>query len=542
MPGSAQPGRTTAADPEQVRDAVARLSLGSGDATEVQRRETHISWLFLTGDRAYKLKKPLTLPFLDYGTTARRKYMCQEEIRLNRRLAPDIYLGVRALIPAPDGLGLADEDDPEAIDYLVEMRRYDEHRTLSALIARGELTEGQIQDLARTLAGFHAGCPPARHRGRHGAAAVEREVARNVEELLALCPPVDERRRVSSLARSMRSFIAAHAATLDERAAHGFVREGHGDLRAEHVVLEGSGPRIVDCVEFDAGLRTLDVADDLAFLVMDTAALGAEPVGRRLINGYRAAGGDCGESSLLWFYATHRALVRAKVLLVRAGQTPAASGGGHSNSIAELTTLSERFAWRARGPLTIVICGAPATGKSHLAAALAKASGLPVLGSDVVRKGLIGLLPSQRGGPELYTEEFNLRTYAELGRRAASEPRAGGVALVDATFRHRADRAAFRRSFADAAPLVFVQCLAPAPILAERAAARDRDPARVSDATREVVLREREAWEPLDEVDADRHLLLRTDRAAEPMIGELTALLDERWSQAAGHGTRGNLC
>jgi uncharacterized protein len=225
--------------------------------------------------------------------------------------------------------------------------------------------------------------------------------------------------------------------------------------------------------------------------------------------------------------------VRAKVALLRAAQHPiAGSEHGHESAAArELLALAERFAWRARLPLVLVICGVPAAGKSHLAHTLAEISGLPHLSSDVTRKRLAGIRPEQRAGGAVYSAESNRLTYAELGRRAAKETAAGGGALVDATFRHRADRDAFTEAFAGAAPALFAECVAPVRVLAERAARRDRQPGRVSDATLPVVVRESATWEPLDELPPEAHVTLRSDRPVEPQIADLLALLDRRIGQ-----------
>lgn len=499
-------------------------------ADGVEIRETHISWVLLAGERAYKLKKPLVLPFLDYGTLARRRELCAEEVRLNRRLAPDIYLGVRAVVPARAGYALADEEDPHAVDYVVEMRRFNEGRTLAAALDRGEVQRSEIVEVARKLADFHARCEPARGH-EYGARGVERGVDRNVEELLAVAELRSERKRIRSLARFMAAFGGARSAELDAREARGRIRECHGDLRAEHVVLDPS-INVVDCVEFDPSLRVLDVADDLAFLVMDLAALGGERFASQLVASYRDEGGDCGDDALLAFFAVHRALVRAKVLLTRAGQQPPGSAGhGRASAQArDLLGLAELFTWRARLPLVIVLCGVPASGKSHLAGSIAEGSSLPRLSSDLIRKQLAGVAPTRPAAPEHYTEQFSRATYAELGRRAAREVRRRGGAVVDATFRRRRDRDAFADAFGSVAPLMFAQCLAPADVLAERALQREREPTQASDATLAVVIREREAWEPLDEVPAQRHLALRTDRPVQDLVSDLTAMLDQRLS------------
>jgi aminoglycoside phosphotransferase family enzyme/predicted kinase len=527
--------QVTAADPDQVRAAAARISAGAAGEPVVEVIETHISYVFLTPERAYKLKKPLVLPFLDYGTPQRRRALCSEEVRLNRRLAGDVYTGVRALIQRPDGLEIADEDRPGAIDYLVEMRRYDERATMSATLERGELSDAEVRELGRELAGFHARCPPGDDSLRHDAQGVGREVQRNVEELLGLAGSHAQRQRIRALDRIMNAFVGAREAMLDARSAEGQTRECHGDLRAEHVVL-GAPIRVVDCVEFDLGLRTLDVADDLAFLAMDLTRLDGELYAGELITAYRQAGGDCGDDALVAFFAVHRALVRAKVTLVRAGQQPSESTA-HKQARAEaedLLALAERFAWRTRMPLAIIICGVPASGKSHLANALAAASGLRWLRSDRVRKDLAGIAPGQHASPEHYGVQFNRATYSELGRLAANEIADASGTIVDATFRHHTDRDAFRASFAGAAPLLFVQCVCPVSVLAYRAAARQGDPTTISDASPQVVMSERDKFDPLDEVPAADHLVLRSDRRPDAILAQLSAALDLRGTLASG--------
>jgi len=513
---------------EDVRAALARPGLYPGRSEGVEVRETHISWVFVVGDRAYKLKKPVVLPFLDYGTPVRRREMCQEEVRLNRRLAPDLYLGVRSVVAGAGGLELAAEDDPRAVDYLVEMRRYDQRCTLASRLERGELGRGEVVAVAGVLARFHA---RARRVAASGVPAltVERRMTADFHELLAMVEQRAEIERVLALERFVHAFVVCNARMLDARARRGDVREVHGDLRAEHVVL-GDGVEVVDCVEFDPGLRELDVGDDLAFLVMDLAAYGAERLGWLLVGAYREAGGDPGGDPLIAFYAAYRALVRAKVALLRAAQDPAASGerGRESAAARDLIGLAERFAWRARLPLVIVVCGLPAAGKSRLSQALSELSRLPHLSSDLTRKQLAAIAPGQRADRRFYSSEFNQLTYAELGRRAAHHTTACGGAVVDATFRHRADRDAFHEAFAGAAPALYVECRAPARVLAERAARRDRQPGRISDASLSVVIRERSSWESLDELAPEAHVTLRTDRPVEAQLADLIALLDRR--------------
>ncbi len=285
-----------------------------------------------------------------------------------------------------DGAELTAEDDARAVDYVVETRRYDETQTLSATVERGELQAGDVAAIGRVLARFH---DSARHvsAGEALVLAVERRFDRNLYELVGDVEQRGEIGRVQAIERFAQAFVTAHAQTLAERASRGLIRDGHGDLRAEHILL-GDGMRVVDCVEFDHELREPDVADDLAFLVCDLAARGGERFAAHLVEAYRAAGGDPGPDALIAFYSAYRALVRAKVALVRAAQLPGQSAEhGHQSAHArDLIGLAELFAWRARLPLLIVVCGVPASGKSHLARALAERSALPHLSSDVTRK------------------------------------------------------------------------------------------------------------------------------------------------------------
>jgi hypothetical protein len=476
--------------------------------------------VFVAADRAFKLKKPVVLDFLDYGTPARRRAMCHEELRLNARLAPDLYVGVRSVVDRGDRLEIAEDGDPAAIDSVVEMRRYDERATLAALADAGRIAFGQMAAVGERLAAFHAGCPP--QRGVLGSLAVRHELHENLSELADACADRAMTARTAALGRFLDAWVTAHERLLDARADRGLTREVHGDLRAEHVIV-APALSIVDCVEFDRGLRTLDVADDLAFLVMDLCGRGAAGAARELVSAYRQAGGDCGPDELVWLFAVHRALIRAKVALVRARQS-----SGDRDELDRLVAVAERCAWRARGPMGLVVCGVPASGKSHLAHALGVMTGCPVIGSDVVRKELAGLAAHDPGPEALYTPEAGRRTYRELGRRAGAAVADGHGVLIDGTFRHRTDREAFAEGWADAGTRIFVQCVAPADVLRRRAAARDADPSEISDATLEIVERERERFDPLSEVAASRHLVLRTDREPEAVIADLLALLDLR--------------
>jgi uncharacterized protein len=511
--------------------AMSRSSFYPHRPDRVELIETHISWVFLAGQLVYKVKKPVVLPFLDYGTLERRRELCHAEVRLNRRLAPSIYLGVRALVQSGGQWEMsAEPDHPRAGEYAVEMRHFDREVTLDRLLARGRVGVDQIRALGRRLADFHRQAKPVEAPG-DWPAHIARSLDENFETLLSFADRVVSGEELAGAQRFASAFLVARRAEFARRALAGRVRDCHGDLRAEHVVFGEHGVEVFDCVEFSSALREIDVAADLAFLVMDLAAAEHDDLARELIAAYRAAGGDPGDDSLLAFFAVYRAWVRAKVARLRADELEESDErrAAGLEEVRGLARLARRLAWRARGPLVLVLCGGSASGKSHLARHLAGAAGLSHLNSDVVRKQLLGLAATERAPASAYTEEMNERTYAELGSRALRALSAGRPVLVDATFRFRRDREVFAAGFAgNNHPQLFVECRAPPAVLAERGAARERESDRVSDATGELIDRQGREFEPLDEVPAARHLAVRTDRPVAEIAADVEALLDVR--------------
>ena len=493
-------------------------------ADSVEHLETHVSHVFLAGGRVLKLKKSVVLPFADLSTLERRRAMCHEEVRLNQRLAPDVYVGVRALVASDGELRVAEADAPDAVEYAVEMRRLDQSTSLAARIERGAATAEDVRAVARRLAEFHARARPV--AAPRALAALGRSTRETFETLLELAPPA-LLPAVRAGDRFAAAFLSAHRAALSARAEAGSAVEGHGDLRAEHVFLEGGAVRIIDCAELQPRLHELDVGADLSFLVMDLELRGRPDLARELVHAYRGAGGDPGPDALIRFHAAQRAWIRAKVALLSAApdgaRQPAAPDGAR-----QLAALARRLAWDARAPLLLVVCGPSASGKTTLAGELRAQSAFAVFGSDPVRKRLAGLAPTARGPERLYTEDFNRRTYAELGRLAARELREGRGAVVDATFRHPADRAAFAAALGGGIRPAFVECRAPRAVTEAWAAARESDPARTSDATAAIASAQRAEFAPLDEVPAGQHLAVRTDRRTQDVVADIEAWLDER--------------
>lgn len=508
---------------------------GEDEHAVVEVRETHISWVFLIGDRAFKLKKAVVLPFLDYGSAERRRLMCEREVSLNTPLAGGIYVGVRAIVARDGRPELGPSGSAGAIDHVVEMRRYDESETLAALVSAERIGGDALAKIGGEIARFHASAAIASD-GADPLTALKIVSDGNFEAMLAR-GDVLERERVVSAQRFVDAFLSGHAATIVARGRDGRVRAGHGDLRAEHILVgEDAATRIVDCAEFDQTLRDDDVAGDIAFLFMDLMRLARPDLAARFVDGYRACGGDAGDDALIALHAAVKAWVRTKVALLRASDVGAAQAAReHAASEArELFALGERLAWRARLPLALIVCGPPASGKSALAEAIGARSALSVISSDLVRKELAGVGAHERAGPATYTTAASAETYREVGRRAAGSAQRDGGVIVDATFGRASLAAEFATAFGAAAPVVFCECRAPLDVLLRRARARVSDPVRVSDARPAIAARLAEAFEPLaDTVPARSHMALRADQPLEDVIGDLLAALDRRLEQAA---------
>ncbi|MFI4984588.1 MAG: AAA family ATPase [Solirubrobacterales bacterium] len=494
--------------------------------------ETHASWVFVAGDRAYKVKKRVALDFLDYSTLARRRSACREEIRVNQELAADIYLGVRAIVKSRSGFRLAPDDAPGAVEYAVEMRRFREQDTFAGLIAAGALTSEHIAAVARLLADFHRAAPVVADRGPGQVLATWR---RNVKELQQMGHPAGWSLDIAG--SFGEAFVKAHEPELRRRASLGLVRDGHGDLRCEHV-LARPAVRVVDRIEFDSELRRTDIACDLAFLAMDLEAHGQRWAARELYSAYGQAGMSPGNEALWSFYAAHWALVRAKVALIAAAEHDGEMRAEHLRAAQQLWSLSDRLRWRARVPLAVVVCGPAASGKSVLAGELSQCSELPVVSSDAVRKRLAHLEPFEPACPEHYSARFTRATYEQLGRDALLALRRHDGVILDATCRSRGDRALLLdRLRGVGIRLLIVRCEVPLELALERAAQRQHDPQRVSDATPQIAEEQFHAFEELDELPAGSVLRLDTAQSVDAQIAEVARAVDHRWlGSAAGDG------
>lgn len=504
----------------------------------VRVHETHASWVFLAGGFAYKVKKPVRLAFLDYSTLERRLAACREEVRVNRELAPGIYLGVRAIVPTHGGVRFAPEDTPGAVEYAVHMRRFEDADTLQGAIDGRSLTSAQVREVARRLAGFH------QDSARCAGGGPQRLLAAweaNLRELECLDHPDDW--HLPMMRGFAEAFVSAHHGEIRRRVRAGEVRDGHGDLRCEHVLLR-SRVRVVDRIEFDPKLRQMDVAQDLAFLEMDLEAHGRQRAARELIAAYRRAGGSPASEQLRSFYCAYWALVRAKVAVIATGTQHGCLRYRERARADRLWRLAQRFCWRARQPVAIVVCGSAGSGKSTLAAELARRSRLPVISSDQVRKRRAGLAPTERARPEHYTSQFTRTVYEQLSHEALARLESKGGAIVDATCHRRSERAKlFRLLNRDEVTFLVVHCQVTFQTALVRASARMRSAGRISDATPKVVAAQFRRFQALDELPAASVLCIDAEQSTNGQATEVICAVDERMRGHAlpdRHGLRGS--
>lgn len=446
----------------------------ASDAGAAAVAETHISVLVAVGDRVYKLKKPVALPFLDFSTREKRLAACRREVELNRRLAPDVYLGVA------DVTGF----DGRPCDHLVVMRRMLPERRLAALVRAGDDIDVELHRIARLLASFHAAAPTSDAIADAGSPeAVRRNWDDNFEQLQPFVGPVLAPRACARVEELAHRYLDGRGPLLHRRMETGRIRDGHGDLQAEDIFCLDDGPRILDCIEFDDRLRHGDVLADIGFLAMDLERLGSPAAGERFLALYREFAGETYPGSLASHYIAYRAHVRTKVACLRHAQgDPEAAAAAQG-----LLSLTQRHLEAGRVVL-VLVGGLPGTGKSTLASGLAERRGWSLLRSDEVRKERAGLAVDQPApaalGEGLYRPEVTAEVYAALLERAGRALEMGEAVVLDASWSDgRWREAAAAVAQRTASDLVELRCEAPAEFAAARMAERRRRGGDPSDAT-----------------------------------------------------------
>ncbi len=511
------------------RDDLLRASAYPGcPQGDVQLAETHISWVFLVGGDVYKVKKPVDLGFLDFRTPEKRKAACEAEVRLNARLAPRVYLGVSPVRRGPDGLHTL-TGEGEVVDWAVHMRRLDDRTRADELLARGELRGESIDTIARQLVEFHAAARCDAETSRFGTPeAVEANVLENFAQTQRDLTRHVRPAEALEIEVQQTTFIHDHGDVFQARIDAGRVRDGHGDLRLEHVYVDGRRATIIDCIEFNDRFRFADVCADVAFLSMDLAWHGHVDLAERLLARYARESNDFDLYAVVDFYESYRAYVRAKVSMLLAADEGASEAlRERANAEARRYLLLSLSAGRRSlvPPMLVCVGGIVASGKSTIADHLGNELGAPVVEADRTRKHMLGVDPGVHleGGTwsGAYDPAFTERVYAELLRRAAAVLASGRPVVLDASFRSREMRR-MARALAERyrVPFRFVECRASAEVSRERLARRDVE-AGVSDARVSLLEEFRSHFEAPEEIAPGERVVLDTTRPLEDSLAQL---------------------
>lgn len=466
--------------------------------------ETHISWLLLTGEYAYKIKKPVDLGFADFSTLERRRHCCAEEVRLNRRFAPDIYLDVVPITgssehPRIGGAGAA-------IEYAVRMREFAQDDLLDNRLRDGRLDAAHVDDLADTIARFHEHAARAPAESPYGApAALLDDALANFDAIGARSDGGDA---LSARLDALRSWtLTEHrrlATDFDRRKTDGRIRECHGDLHLGNIALIGGRITPFDCIEFNDAFRWIDVMNELAFTAMDLAARGRPDFAHRLVNRYLEANGDYAGLAVLRFYLVYRAMVRAKVDCIHAGQRDVGTEvkAREQQDFLDRIALAERYA-RPVKPFLAITSGLSGSGKTHVSQLALERTGAIRLRSDVERKRLFGLASHQSSASALhrgiYHEHASERTFTRLAALAREVLAAGHPVIVDATFLLRERRRPFAElAAAMGVPFAILSCRADDAVLERRIAMRRAARSDASEADISVMRGQKRLAQALD--------------------------------------------
>ena len=419
---------------DRVREFLSNPSAYPDDPTEVRTVETHISWVFITDRFAYKLKKPVKFEFIDFSTVALRHQACENELRLNRRLAPTVYIAVLPVTAGSDG-SLELGGDGRAVDWVVQMRRLPSDKALDRVMREGRLTHKEATTIAAHLANFYARLPPQSVGPDDFRQAIDGHVRAN-EAALSLTLP-DDRARLRRIHSAQLRFLHIQQPLFDNRVLSGRIIDGHGDLRPEHIYLEHP-PAVIDCIEFSTELRRVDVADELNFLAMECQRLGHTSLGQLVLATYHEVSGDAFPSTISSFYRSYRACVRSKVATLQHQQRSEEQRRLLTRLTHQYLDWADHYASELGRPCLLMIYGLMGTGKSTLANRLAELLDIEVLSTDRERRAMFGASVSPASyGTGLYQPETRNKIYDSLFRRAGSHLDSGQSVILDGAFLSR---------------------------------------------------------------------------------------------------------
>jgi hypothetical protein len=475
--------------------------------TAVRCVTTHISWVFITDHEVWKLKRPVDYGFVDYTTVERRRHFCHEEVRVNQRLASDVYLGVVPVRLDQGRYSFVGQGD--IVDYAVRMRRLPDAWNAENLLRRGELAHDHLALLAERLRMFYATSTIPSTGG--AVKDVLRNVAENFDQVRPYIGRFLDRETFDAVETWQRGQLTRPVFEARER--EGRIRDGHGDLRLEHVYFEDDRPIVIDAIEFNERFRIGDVAADVAFLAMELDARSRADLAEGFLAAVARELDDYDLYAVVDFYLSYRAWVRGKVAAFLAADpsTEPEKVERKRREASRLFALARTYAGPRPGVRAVVaVGGLIGAGKSTLAQALARRLGVPVLDSDRTRKSLAGVRPTDQASAAAYTAPFTRRTFDEMFRRADLVLRSGRGVILDATFRTRELRLRARElATRHGRPFRFVEAVCDEQTLRERLRAR-RGEVSVSDATEELLDQVRREFEPVNELAAHEHVRVLT--------------------------------
>lgn len=503
----------------EIFQAMERPDFYPHPVTTIRQRETHISKVFLTGTYVYKIKKPVNLEFLDFTTLAKRRHFCEQEVILNRRLTHNVYLDIVPITFKDGRYYLSGLGGP--VEYAVKMRQLPEDLSMVRLLRRGGIDKGALQELARILAGFYGQAPTGGHINTFGSwESVRANCEENFRQTEMFAGRILDERMFQIVRSATRSFLRRWQELFEHRIEMDKIRDCHGDLRSGHVYFTDE-IQILDCIEFNERFRYGDIASDLAFLAMDLDYEGYPQIAHSLLKAYVGHTRDQDVFVLLDFYKCYRAFVRVKVNCFRLqeGNLVETERGRLLKETRQYMDLAYRYAVQFTRPTLWVVCGMPASGKSTIAKELAKALGVKVLRSDVIRKELFGLQPYEQIDVPfeegIYSRGASSHTYGKLLLLAQEEIDKGYSVILDATYSSRHQRTEVLRLAKDMdTNLVFVECTCPEAVLKERLIRREAT-SSVSDARLYHFEEIKARFEPLNEVRVEMHIGVDTERPLE---------------------------
>lgn len=500
------------------------------ETANIQVIQTHISWVILTGDYAYKIKKPVNFGFLDFESLEARQHFCQEELRLNQRMTEGLYLEVLPITGSPAQPEL--NGSGPVIEYALKMRQFPQSQLLSQLQQRGELTASHIDGLAEQISSFHLHAPQV--PGEHelcSAAAVMAPVRQNFEQIRPLLEHSEDLQQLDALQAWAEDSFQRLQPLLEQRARNGSIRECHGDIHLNNATLLDGKVVLFDCIEFNEPFRFIDIANDAAFLAMDLEDRGMHALANRFINSWIEQTNEYQAMPLLGFYKAYRAMVRAKVNLFRlSADTSSAERADIMATYRSYANLAESYC-QIPARLLAITYGTSAIGKSTVAMQLVEQLGAIRVRSDVERKRLFGEQPQQhKNQPNsgIYTADANLATYQRLHLLAQQALQAGLPVVLDATYLRSYSRDEAREIAQQlGVPFLILACHAPDELVAKWLLQRQQSVNDPSDATLDIIKAQQQHREPLTQSEQQQAISIDTSDAQ--AVGSLVELIRKQY-------------